>query len=311
VIRGLVAPAGGGSCTRYRFLAAWTLCAFVMLGAALRWPEPQSLYISMWRLFMMSACAACSAAAIDEIARRRVSLVLFVSVTAATLFTGYAFLHVIGPGEMPSPWTLAGGLVIAVAAAAVLLRICGRHEARRRLALAGLIIAQVAADSSISIAAVRRSDADAASLRVFRQSLQERQRPRLRGRSFRAASEIDAKVCILISEREAPYRLQFALKSVWPNAKLCVVRDWDQALRIARGENQAPPNAVVVDWSRSNSRPANPTGAQWEANPVGSPQFFQERQLRAYVLVWEWNVSADADAADDADLPAGDEMPGG
>jgi hypothetical protein len=283
----------------------------VMLGIALRSPEPHSLYISMWRLFMMLACAACSAAAIDEIAMRRVSLVLFVSVTAAALFTGYAFLHVIGPGDMPSPWILAGGFVIAVAAAAVLLRICGRHETRRRLALAGLIIAQVAADASIGIAAVRTSDPDAASLRIFRQSLQERQRRRVHGGSFRAPAAIDAKACILISEREAPYRLQFALKSIWPNAKLCVVRDWDQALRIARGENQTPQNAVVVDWSQGNSRPANPTGAQWEANPVGSPQFFKEHQLRAYVLVWERNASTDADAPDDVDVPAGDEGSGG
>ena len=98
---------------------------------------------------------------------------------------------------------------------------------------------------------------------------------------------IDAEACLLISESEAPYRLQLALKSVWPTAEIALVRDWDQALKVALGEHQTPKAAVVVDWSHGNSRPANPTGAQWEAVPVGNPQFFEQRQLRAYVLVWE------------------------
>ena len=78
-----------------------------------------------------------------------------------------------------------------------------------------------------------------------------------------------------------------ALKSVWPTADVTLVRDWDQALKVALDERQTPKAAVVVDWSHGNSRPANPTGAQWEAVPVGNPQFFEQRQLRAYVLVRE------------------------
>ncbi len=65
------------------------------------------------------------------------------------------------------------------------------------------------------------------------------------------------------------------------------MRDWDEALKVAVGEGGTPKTAVVVDWSRGNSRPANPTGARWDAPPIGNPQFFVQRPLRAYVLVWE------------------------
>ena len=65
------------------------------------------------------------------------------------------------------------------------------------------------------------------------------------------------------------------------------MKDWDEALKIAAGDGRTPKTAVVVDWSRGNSRPANPTGARWNAPPIGNPQFFEQRPLRAYVLVWE------------------------
>jgi hypothetical protein len=53
---------------------------------------------------------------------------------------------------------------------------------------------------------------------------------------------------------------------------------------MALDEHQKPKTVIVVDWSHGNSRPANPTGAQWETVPVGNPQFFQHRQLRAYLV---------------------------
>ena len=54
--------------------------------------------------------------------------------------------------------------------------------------------------------------------------------------------------------------------------------------QLLAGDSVAP---LVVDWSRGNSRPANPTGARWNAPPIGNPQFFEQRPLRAYVLAWE------------------------
>jgi 4-amino-4-deoxy-L-arabinose transferase-like glycosyltransferase len=270
--RGLFSSGPGVRRASFRFLAAWIGWAFVLFAVGLRDPAPGSLYLNMWRLFLMSACTAGSALALDEIARRRIGLPLFVSVTVATLFVGYFFLHQTGPSGAPSPWILAAGLVFAVIAAEVLRRLCERSEGRQWLVLAGLIAAYVAADASIGISTIRTDDPNWRALSTFHSSL---------------PPEIDAEACLLISESEAPYRLQLALKSVWPTAEIAQVRDWDQALKVALDEHQTPKTAVVVDWSHGNSRPANPTGAQWEAVPVGNPQFFEHRQLRAYVLVWE------------------------
>jgi hypothetical protein len=91
----------------------------------------------------------------------------------------------------------------------------------------------------------------------------------------------------VISEGRPPARLLYALKSVWPKAQIFPLKEWDEALKVAAGDGKTPKTAVVVDWSRGNSRPANPTGARWNAPPIGNPQFFEQRPLRAYVLVWE------------------------
>ncbi|HUE13602.1 MAG TPA: glycosyltransferase family 39 protein [Planctomycetaceae bacterium] len=279
--RGLLSPAAGVRRASFWFLAVWFVFAFVLFAAGLREPAPGSLYWNMWRLFLMSACTACSALAVDEIARRRIGLSLFVSVTLSALLVGYFFLHQDRPGRAPSPWMLAGGLTFAIVAAQVLRRVCEKSESRQWLVLAGLIAGCVLADASIAISTIRAEDADHANWRAlttFYSSL-----PRA----------VDAEACLLISESKVPNRLLLALKSVWPTADIVPVRDWDQALTVALGEHQTPKTAVVVDWSHGNSRPANPTGAQWEAVPVGNPQFFEQRQLRAYVLVWERKPAGD------------------
>ncbi len=284
--RGLASSGNGVRRASFRFLAAWFVCALVLFAASLRDAAPGSLYLSMWRLFLMSACTACSALALDEIARRRIGLPLFVSVTLAALLVGYVFVHQNRRGGAPSPWILVGGLVFAVVAAQVLRRVCEKSETRQWLVLAGLIVAYVVADASIGISTIRADDADWRALTTFHSSL---------------PAEFDAesswRECLLISDSKPPYRLLLALKSVWPTADITIVRDWDQALKVALGEHQTPKTALVVDWSHGNSRPANPTGAQWEAVPVGNPQFFEQRQLRAYILMWERKPAGDENHA--------------
>jgi len=299
--RGLVPSAGGAARTGYRFLAVWLGCAFFLYAAVLRESIPGSLYAAMWQLFLMTACTACSAVAVDAVAKRQIGLTPFVIVTFAALIAGHFFLRGIGFEMIPIAWKLCGGVAFALTAALFLRRFCKSSDARQRLVLIGLVAAQVVADASIGIAAVRTGNIDSQSLRTFRHSL---------------PLGIDAEACVLISDSTAPFRLQFALKSVWPGAQLDVVRDWDEALKIARGESQTPKTAVVVDWSQGNSRPANPTGAQWDAEPIGNPQFFEQRQLRAYVLVWERkgaadvNPSADPSAVIGSEKTPADERPG-
>jgi len=275
--RGLLSPACGARRPAYLFLAAWFACALFCFAASLRLNETTdaalgSLYLNMWRLFLMSACTACSALALDEVARRRISLPIFVSVTFGALLVGYAYLHPKHTGDYPSLLTVAAGLVFALAAAQILRRLCELSERRQWLLLSGLIIAYVAADASIGISNIRADDQsrlDWRALSTFHNSLPPHN---------------DTGSCLLISESKPPYRLILALKSAWPTAEITVVPNWDEALKLALDENQMPKTAIVVDWSEGNSRPANPTGAQWKTITVGNPQYFDQRQLRAYVL---------------------------
>lgn len=271
------ARAEGESRGPLRFLAVWIVAAGAIFAASLTNGGSPSLYTGMWRLFFSAACVCMAAAALDEVLRRKVSLLEFVCLTLATLGGGYALLQT----ETLVPDASLRGAFIALAAALLLGRalqeLCRRSELREWLLIAGLLTAFILGDAGLGLAGLERADADSQALVAFARSL--------------APDHLDAEACLLISESSPPARLQFALKSVWPKAQIFPVKDWDQALKIAAGDGKTPKTAVVVDWSRGNSRPANPTGARWNAPPIGNPQFFEQRPMRAYILVWELAVS--------------------
>jgi hypothetical protein len=259
--------------TPFTFVTIWFAGSCVMFTASLIEKSGASLYTGLWRLFFSAACVSLAALALDEVIRRKVSLFECVCLTLAALGCGYAFLH----GEKSVPGGSLRGAFIALAAALVVARVaqefCRRGELREWAVIAGLLGAFVLFDAGMGISALEAADTDYQALRVFARSL--------------VPDHVDAEVCLVISETPPPARLLFVVKSVWPNAQVVPVRDWDEALKIAAGDGKAPKTAVVIDWSRGNSRPANPTGARWNAPPIGNPQFIEHRPLRAYVLVWE------------------------
>jgi hypothetical protein len=263
----------GKSWPALRFLAVWMGASCVIYAASLSKGGSESLHASLWRLFFSAACVCTAAVALDQVTRRKVSLLEFVCLTFATLGCGYAFLRT---GNLVPNASLRG-VFVALAAALVLARaaqeFCRRNELREWLLITGLLAAFVLGDAGLGISALEAADPDYQSLTAFGRSLEP--------------DQVDAEACLLISEEEPPARLQFVLKSVWPKAQIFPVKDWDEALKIAAGDGKTPKSAVVVDWSRGNSRSANPTGARWNPLPIGNPQFFEQRPLRAYVLVWE------------------------
>ncbi len=256
-----------------RFVAIWAVVSALVFAAAIWSRGSSSLYLDMWRLFFSAACVCMAAVAIDGVIRRKISLLEFVCLTFATVGCGYAFLRI----EELVPQASMRGVLIALAVSLLLARavqaFCRRGEMREWLLISGLLAAFVLGDAALGISTLEAADPDCQSLNAFARSLQP--------------DHVDAEVCLVIGEGPPPARLQYALKSVWTKAQIMAVRDWDRALKVAVGEGGTPKTAVVVDWSRGNSRPANPTGARWDAPPIGNPQFFAQRPLRAYVLVWE------------------------
>jgi hypothetical protein len=270
--KGPFAADDGESRAPLRFLAIWIAASCAVFAVSLT-GEGTSLYTSMWRLFFSAACVCTAAVALDEVSRRTVSLFEFVCLTCAALGSAYALLHF----EAFVPNASLRGVVIALVAAVLLARaaqeLCRRNEVREGLLIVGLLIAFVWGDAGLGVSALEAADPDYQALTAFGRSL--------------LPDHVDAEACLLISDGRPPARLELALKSVWPKAQIFPVKGWDEALKVAVGEGGTPKTAVVVDWSRGNSRPANPTGARWDAPPIGNPQFFEQRPLRAYVLVWE------------------------
>jgi hypothetical protein len=287
-VRDLFSRTEAGSSTDRKFLAAWLAGAFAMFAASLHDPAETSLYINIWRLFLVIACVVVSAFAINEIARRHLSLTAVAVVTVAMLCCGFAFAQDEQSIAQPSWWSMAAGLGAAGVAAWTLRRFCAGSESRERLVLVALVAAQVLADATMGMAASSPSDSDHRHLATFRRSLPEGvvPPPAMRDDDL-FPTTVEPETCLLISDTDVPYRLRLALKSVWLKADLVLVRDWDDALKHVFDESRQPKPVVLVDWSKGKSRSANPTGAQWEAKPVGNPQFFEQRQLRAYVLDWK------------------------
>jgi 4-amino-4-deoxy-L-arabinose transferase-like glycosyltransferase len=256
-----------------RFVAIWMAVSGAIVAGSLYDSGSLSLYANMWRLFFSAACVCMAAVALDAVSRRKVSLLEFVCLTLATLGCGYAFLN----ADSVLPGSSMRGVFVALALALLAGRgaqeLCRRGEGRDWMLITLLLTGFVLADAGLGIFTLEAADPDYQSLTAFSRSL--------------APDHVDAEVCLLVCDGQPPARLQLALKSVWPKTQIAPVRDWDEALKVAVGEGGTPKTAVVVDWTRGNSRPANPTGARWDAPPIGNPQFFEHRPLRAYVLVWE------------------------
>ena len=126
--RGLCSGTGCKRRASFLFLGAWFVWALVFFAGGLRDAAPGSLYLNMWRLFLMSACTACSALALDEVARRRIGLPLFAAVTLGGACGRLLFPASQPLGAAPPSWVLVAGLVFAVLAAQVLHACAGRAK---------------------------------------------------------------------------------------------------------------------------------------------------------------------------------------
>ncbi len=91
--RRLLAPRNAEPRAPFRFVACWMACSLVVFVAGLSDGGEASLYTNMWRLFFAAAAICCAAVALDEVARRKVSLLEFICLTFATLGCSYALLR--------------------------------------------------------------------------------------------------------------------------------------------------------------------------------------------------------------------------
>ena len=151
---------------RCGFIGVWMVASCVIFAASMSQRRQRvDRCISLWRLFFSAACVCTAAVALDEVTRRKVSLLEFVCLTFATLGCGYAFLHTANL----VPNASMRGVFIALAAALLLAR--AAQEFCRRSEVARMAVDQPAcwrrsswAMSVMGISALEAADPDYQSL---------------------------------------------------------------------------------------------------------------------------------------------------
>jgi 4-amino-4-deoxy-L-arabinose transferase-like glycosyltransferase len=214
-----------------------------------------------------------AAFAIEEIAQRRVHWLGVVAVVCLSILAIFRYPPELRWQELTLPMaigllTLAGVLIGLTEARP--RTIAGDRDARLRLLLTTLVVGIVVANATAGLSSVQVADGDDQHLAVFREEL---------------SSLAEAGQWRLIAENDPPLPLMFLLCSLWPQADSLVVDDWSTVVNDLL--QRAPDDMrlfVVVEWRTGETRPARIQFTGIEVDEVASPQRFQRRQLRGYVL---------------------------
>lgn len=247
-------------------LLAWTGCAVLGWLVELKPSGGNGLLPTTLQSFLLLPCLALTAFVVDEVARRRVTVWMSSGLALAALFGTFPLT---GPTTL-NPAALTGWTalaVVAIGAAVYCLAVLMKDsDARRRFVLRSLIVALIVANAGIGLQASRRSDRDDRALAAFRDEL---------------AAVHDAGEWTLIRQGEPSLRLRFLLRSLCPRHEYHVAEDWESAAGVAR---PGPMRQIIIEWSNREIRPPTAPHSTALVRPVTSPQFFEGRLLRAYLL---------------------------
>ena len=211
----------------------------------------------------MSACTACSALALDEVARRRIGLPMFVERDASALVRRLFFpaSKQVGAAS-PSPWVLVGGLVFAVA---------GRAGAAP----------SVPGERNAAVAGARRVDCRLCRGRRVDRHLDDSGRRR---RYWRASTRFtavlppqnDAGACLLISESKVAVPAAVGAQIGLADG------DGDAGPRLGPGAQDGPRRASEAeDGHRRRLEPRQFAARQPDRGPLGNRAGGQSAILRA------------------------------
>lgn len=258
-----------------QFLLIWTGCALVVWLITLSNSPAESHVLELWQTFLMIPGIALAALALDEIARRHVSVFIAVGLTVLTFATFLQTMVVPSTTEISTTIWLWTALLIVGGFGILgwwLQWYCSKNDWRQRLVLSGLIIPLVVINAAMGLQSVRRVNQDDRSLAVLRDELI----------SIRGVNEY-----VLVTESASSLRLQFVLRSIWPKGKFRLVEDWQGAMSqsvFGRFVRDGRPRIVVVNWGAREIRRPPPQFRRLDAPQPAQPQFLSGRPLRTYVF---------------------------
>jgi hypothetical protein len=92
--------------------------------------------------------------------------------------------------------------------------------------------------------------------------------------------------CMVITSLTAslPLRLEYVLRSQWPDARFSVVPDWDAALqRVRSNQSTAAQPLILVDWNPQGTRPSDFRIPGLEVRQLKAGPVFEDRLVQCYV----------------------------
>ena len=256
-----------------QLLFTWLGCALLVWITLARNRGDQAAVLSLWEGFLLVPCVAFAAIGINEIAQRRVSppaaLAAFLVSLLAWLGTNVRIQF--GTPMIPGPpwfWPLL--LFVIVVAMWKLAAACRRNDRRQQFVLTTMIVSLLFANAGLGLWDARGTTDQERELAAFREEL---------------SLVTQVASCAVIHESNPPNRLWFVLRSIWPTARLSRANGWDSVQSQSFGNlESSDENLVVIDCSVRETRPAGRDNLRRQVQPIASPQYFQRRQLRAYLV---------------------------
>lgn len=233
-------------------------------------------YRTLPETFLIVAAVACAASAVEDILQRRASVLMTLMLTGmvAVLVVAFPRWHSedVRHYQLQS-WPAIVGMVVAAFGIWALRRWSRERETRRKVVLLGLLVAQLALVLSAGVVSVPTQAVDEQQLNRFRRELLK-QRP--------------VHTVVFVSEQRPSPRLDYTLRSLFPDARWKHVSRW-RALE--SGESGDPglapsPTAriLVVVWSRPRQQEISTEMQQWDVGSAATPRFYRGGELRGFLL---------------------------
>lgn len=264
-------------------LAAWLAAAVAFHAVSPHVSWGGLPYRTLSETYLLFPALACAALAVEDLLHRRLSFGLSLLLTAAVVLLlpvsveweseGYT------RGDFTSWQVLAtlGGLVVG---AWLVLRWTRDREARRQIAMYGLLGIQIGAVLGAAFITERPQLPEESRLNGFRDELSQ---------------QAGYDRAVLIADRPPPTRLEFVLRSTAGPVPWTRAETWNAAVSAVTGEaarspaasgspNASPTGVLVVDW-HSAQRQASPVDLRgFELESIGKSRFYRGRELRAFLL---------------------------
>jgi len=255
-------------------LASWLIVAAAWHAIAPGWTAGYGTGRTLADAFLLIPAVGLAAYAVDAILQRRTTVWEVFLLTAAM----FAVLPVLPSWELGRSPLTEPLLAIAVGllAFSVLVGWRLRHwirerEFRKRVALGGMMTAQLAAVIAGAAMALSTSPPDDARLVPVRTKLQ---------------SEAVVSQVLLITDAVPPARLEYTLRSLYTNARWRTIRVRNVAAEIGDvlSRTDARHDVLFVEWISVGRQTALGEIRGRKLVAVGTPRFYRGRELRTSLL---------------------------